>query len=195
MARKKMQSAVLLCVVAVVGGVSAMSVTPFGHVSKGLCPNITNKEDFDPVPYLGRWYEMERFFMIWENHMDCVNAIYNDLGEGEVEVHNTARTQGGAFTDIIGSAEVTEPGVLLVHFPGHVAAKYHVLDTDYETFTAVYNCVQEANLKFEYAWILSRSMTMDEATLETARQVFISNNIDINFFSTTYQGDDCPYLP
>ncbi|XP_063586423.1 apolipoprotein D-like isoform X2 [Penaeus indicus] len=87
-------------------------------VTLGKCPNITNKADFDAVPYLGRWYEQERYDIVFQSGMDCVNAIYSDMGNGYVEVHNTARTSYGDFTDIVGQAHVVEPGVLLVEFGG-----------------------------------------------------------------------------
>ncbi|XP_064082823.1 apolipoprotein D-like [Macrobrachium nipponense] len=174
---------------------SAAQAKPFvvGHVSEGLCPNITEKYDFDPVPYLGRWYEIERFEMIFESQMDCVNAIYSDLGEGYVEVHNSARKKDGTPTDIIGKAHAIAPGVLLVEFAGHIPAEYHILDTDYENFSSVYNCIQEGILRFQFAWVLSRTMTLDEAIYTHAKQVFADNDIDVTIFQTTYQGDDCPY--
>lgn len=31
--------------------------------------------------YLGSWYEIERFDIIWQLGMDCVEAIYTDIGK------------------------------------------------------------------------------------------------------------------
>ncbi|MPD05628.1 hypothetical protein E2C01_101380 [Portunus trituberculatus] len=58
-----------------------------------------------------------------------------------------ARTAEGEFYDIIGTATVLEPGVLLVVFNDGIPAEYHVLDTDYTNFTAVYNCEQLGELR------------------------------------------------
>ncbi|XP_045129421.1 apolipoprotein D-like isoform X1 [Portunus trituberculatus] len=185
---------VSVLLVAAVAVSEARSGTHFRYVTEGECPTITNKQDFDPVPYLGKWYEIERFNIIFQKGMDCVQAIYSDLGDGVVEVHNVARKADGNFTDIVGTAVVLEPGVLYVTFSGYIPAEYHVLDTDYESFSAVYNCLQLGPERFEYAWILSRSQTLEQETYDHARQVFANNGIDITAFHSTYQGDDCPYL-
>ncbi|KAG0716249.1 Apolipoprotein D [Chionoecetes opilio] len=165
------------------------------HSSLGHCPNITNKQDLEIGPYLGYWFELERFNIIFEFGMDCVHAIYTDLGEGVVEVHNIARTLLGTPSEIIGTAVVKEPGVLTVEFSGYIPAEYHVLDTDYTTFSAVYNCVQIGPERFQYAWILARSPSLDQDTYDHARAVFESNGIDLSLFHSTYQGDDCPGNP
>jgi len=165
------------------------------HVTEGTCPTFSNKEDFDAVPYLGKWYEIERFDIIFQRGMDCVEAIYSDLGGGEVEVHNVARTEAGEFTDIVGTAIVLKPGVLYVTFAGYIPAEYHILDTDYTTFSSVYNCLQVGPERFEYAWILSRSPVLEQETYDHARQVFADNGIDLNLFHSTYQGEDCTYEP
>ncbi|XP_071518894.1 apolipoprotein D-like [Panulirus ornatus] len=184
---------VVVMLLVVTAGVGQASRPHTRYFSLGNCPNITEKYDFDPVPYLGRWYEQERFDVVFQAGMDCVNAIYSDLGDGYVEVHNTARTASGKYTDIVGKAHVIAPGVLLVEFHGHIPGEYHVLDTDYESFSAVYNCIQAGEYHFQYAWILSRTMTLDQTTLDYAHQVFLANGIDISLMHATYQGDDCPY--
>lgn len=184
---------ILLAAVVAVGQTMAAKGLIARDVSVGICPTFSNKEDLDPVPYLGPWYEIERFELAPEKDMDCVKAVYSDLGDGLVEVHNMARSNG-FFTEIYGTATVIEPGVLLVEFPGSVPSEYHVLDTDYTTFSAVYNCEQVEEMRFQYAWILSRTPTMDQETYDYARQVFVDNGIDVTIFQPTYQGDDCPYV-
>nr|AYU71034.1 crustacyanin-C1 [Eriocheir sinensis] len=193
-----MKFLIVSVLLAVVAGLSNAGTVQrlgmFRDSSLGSCPNITNKEDLEVVPYLGAWYEIERFDIIWQLGMDCVEAIYSDIGGGWVEVHNVARKPSGEFTEIIGNATVIAPGVLYVIFAGHVPAEYHVLDTDYTTFSSVYNCFETGPERFQYAWILSRTTTLDDATYDRARQAFADNNIDLSLFHPTYQGDDCPYL-
>merc|ERR1719244_1257674 len=165
------------------------------HQSPGKCPTDSPKEDFDAVPYLGGWYETQRFSLIWEGAEDCVQAIYADKGDGYVEVHNVARKVNGDRDEIIDQAHVIRPGVLLVEFFGYIPAEYHILDTDYENFSAVYNCVQlPLNQKLEYAWILSREPVLEQQYVDQALQIFSDNGIDLSPFSETHQGDDCPYL-
>ena len=49
-------------------------------------------------------------------------------------------------------------------------------------------------LQYQFAWILSRTQTIeDKAVYERAIQAFHNNNIDISGFSMTHQGSDCVY--
>ncbi|KAK8406779.1 hypothetical protein O3P69_007376 [Scylla paramamosain] len=188
-----MKAAITSLLLAVVVALSDARMDALRHVSTGKCPSITNKQDLEVVPYLGTWYEIERFEARFEEGMDCVHVQYSDLGEGVVEVHNMARTAEGEFADIVGTATVLEPGVLLVVFPDGIPAEYHVLDTDYTNFSAVYNCEQLGELRYEFAWILARHTTLDQDIYDHARKVFQDNGIDVSHFQSTHQGEDCPY--
>lgn len=192
MMKTTITSLLVLAVVAL-SEVKAGRLGMLRDISAGECPTITNKQDLDPVPYLGTWYEIERFNFLTEEGTDCVQAIYSDLGDGVLEVHNRARTSSGEVEEAYGTAVVLEPGVLLVDF-GNTPAEYHVLDTDYTTFSAVYNCVQLEEMRFQYAWILSRNPTLQPEIYDHARQVFEDNGIDVSLFHSTYQGNDCPYI-
>lgn len=166
---------------------------PSGIVSVGECPSITPKEDFDPAAYLGAWYEIERFNMIFEEGMDCTQSVYSDLGDGVMEVHNVGRISQGPFT-AVGTVTVEEPGALLVAYEGYIPETFYVLDTDYTTFSAVYKCEQMGELRSQYAWIVSRALTLNQATLSHVHQVFASNGVDVRLFQPTHQGRECPYL-
>ncbi|XP_068207715.1 apolipoprotein D-like [Palaemon carinicauda] len=170
------------------------STTALGHIDVGVCPDIVDKYDFDPVPYLGRWYEAQRFHIVYEIGQDCVNTIYDDLGDGYIGVHNMGRSTSGNLTDISGKAHLIAPGVLSVEFLGYPAGDYHVLGTDYENFSCVYDCGQDGPLRTQHAWLLTRAKIPDEATFEIANEVFARNGIDVSLFHRTHQGDDCPYV-
>ena len=74
----------------------------------------------------------------------------------------------GSFDEICGCAALSEaPGELCVNFaPGSVngcadaepdcKSNYLVLETDYVSYTVIYNCVQILELREETAWILTR---------------------------------------
>lgn len=72
---------------------------------------------------------------------------------------------------------------------------YFVLDTDYVTYTAVYDCVNVGAFKLEYAWLMSRTNTLTAEQLATARAAYTQFGIDISTFEATYQSDSCVYLP
>ena len=50
-------------------------------------------------------------------------------------------------------------------FSAPVYGDYWVVDTDYENYTLIYSCSSLIGLaKVEFAWILSRERTLDDAT-------------------------------
>ncbi|XP_045129565.1 apolipoprotein D-like isoform X2 [Portunus trituberculatus] len=161
----------------------------------GECPTVTTKQDFDMLSYLGSWFEIERFDALFEEGMDCVQIVYSDLGDGVFQTHNLARTVEGELTEILGTVIVLEPGVLLVESDSGVPFLHYILDTDYESFAALYNCKQFGEQRYQYAWITSRATTLDEATHDHVRKVFQDNGIDVSLFQFTYQGPDCPHTP
>lgn len=164
-------------------------------VSTGLCPEFQNVETFDIPPYLGRWYEMQRFFASFEADMTCVTADYAGISDTQIRVTNTANVNG-SVTQLVGVGTATgTPGQLIVQFPGSPAGGYNVLATDYTTYSCVYSCSQIGSLRDEFAWLLSRTPSVDNDTLAMAEQVFTDNGIDVSDFLVTYQGDDCIYVP
>ncbi|KAL7646889.1 UNVERIFIED_CONTAM: hypothetical protein RMT77_002146 [Armadillidium vulgare] len=166
------------------------------EIRNGTCANVTPYADLEVAPYLGLWYEERRMYMIWETEQDCNTAIYSDLGNGTVEVHNTGRNAAGEYKDIYGQAVVSAPGTLSVTFPGHSqTAAYIVLYTDYETYSCVFSCDQvTADSQDVFAWILARNVPLSQDTIDAALAVFESNGVDTSLFQEqTYQGDDCPY--
>lgn len=78
---------------------------------------------------------------------------------------------------------------------GAGGADYYVLDTDYVTYAAVYNCFSIGEFKVEYAWILARANSLSPEELTFARNVFIANGVDISTFEPTYQDSKCVYFP
>jgi hypothetical protein len=50
----------------------------------------------------------------------------------------------------------------------NVSANYNVIDTDYLTYTLVYQCAmnKDGKEKEEVAWILSRTRTLDQSLID-----------------------------
>ena len=72
---------------------------------------------------------------------------------------------------------------------------YYVLDTDYTTYTAVYDCATIGAFTFEYAWLMGRNSSLTQQQLATARAAYTKFGINTNTFTTTVQGPDCVYIP
>ncbi|KAI9555524.1 hypothetical protein GHT06_018039 [Daphnia sinensis] len=168
--------------------------------SRGACPPFTSKPDFNYLQYAGVWFEIEKIPVSFEEGMTCIRAIYDEIAPNVISVVNTAVLADGNLTDIYGTAyqpyPETEPGHLIVSFNARAGgADYYVLDTDYVTYAAVYNCFNIGEFKVEYAWILARANSLSPEELTFARNVFISNGVDTSTFEPTYQDSKCLYFP
>lgn len=186
--------------VVLLAGVMACINAAVVRNSRGACPPFTSKPDFDYLQYAGVWFEIEKIPVNFEEGMTCIRAIYDEIAPNVISVLNTAVLADGNLTDIYGSAyqpyPETEPGHLIVSFNARAGgADYYVLDTDYVTYAAVYNCVGIGEFKVEYAWILARANSLSPEELTFARNVFIANGVDISTFEPTYQDSKCVYFP
>lgn len=123
----------------------------------------------DPVPqpakpvdlelYLGRWYELARYDMVFERGCEGVTADYSLRPDGKVRVLNTCRkgAPDGPVKTAEGRAKVvagSEGAKLKVSFFGPFWADYWVLDRADDYSWAI---VGEPSRK--YLWILSRNAT------------------------------------
>ena len=75
--------------------------------------------------YAGKWYEIAKYPVVFENGCVDVTAEYTVLQDGTVRVVNTCGSTDGGSRDIVGSASVTDPSTnakLSVSFFGPVGA-------------------------------------------------------------------------
>ncbi|CAG0891654.1 unnamed protein product [Darwinula stevensoni] len=168
------------------------------QASRKGCPEVTTKPDFVVPPYLGDWYDIQSFPSFFQTGLSCVRARYGSIENGNaVSVYNVGMRNNGSLDEIRGRAYQpdpnNEPGRLRVDFPGSPTGTYLVLDTDYETFSAVYSCQAIGDRALEFAWILSREKTMSDELLHAVLDIFAGFGIDLGRFTTTHQGRDCVY--
>ncbi|RVE50648.1 hypothetical protein evm_004680 [Chilo suppressalis] len=86
----------------------------------GGCPKVQVVNDFQAPRYLGKWYEAEKYFFVFELGGKCVTATYTDLGNGTIGVYNSNfNTITNSQSDIQGTATLADPSVakLEVRFP------------------------------------------------------------------------------
>ncbi|XP_041975231.1 apolipoprotein D-like [Aricia agestis] len=183
------QIAVFLCGLAVCG---AQMVFP------GSCPDVTAMTDFNLERYLGKWYENEKYFAVFELGGRCITATYSLRDNGVV---NVANKQISSFTgmksEIIGEATQvsrSDEAKLSVRFPSlpvAIDAPYWVVDTDYDNYALVWGCLDLGFLHARNAWILTRERNPPLSTLENAYAAAERNNINKSYFLRTDQ-KNCP---
>ena len=72
-----------------------------------------------------------------------------------------------------------------------VRAPYWIVDTDYDNYSLVWSCTDIVVLNFDFAWILSRKPTLDDATVEKLKQKLASFGVKTDGFMNTDQ-TNCP---
>lgn len=133
----------------------------------GLFPPLATAQNFDVSRYTGVWYEIAKYPVVFENGCEGVTAEYTLRDDGSVRVFNTCRNPDGSVKSTIdGTAQVLnadEPAKLSVSFSvAPFGAPYWVLEVgeNYE-----YAVVGEPSRNT--FWILSRTPTLDDATLQS----------------------------
>jgi len=144
--------------------------------------------------------EFEAFFAPPDS--TCNTANYDLDDDGNVQVWNTqVLGDGQTFDEVCALATEAQDAngegrFDVVFYDTPTSASYIVLDTDYATYTAIYSCDEALGQIVELAWILTRDQFPDPSVVETARQAYIDNGLDVDRFVVKAQtiGDaDCIY--
>ena len=149
-------------------------------------------DQLDLDRYAGRWHEIAHLPMFFQrNCASDTTATYTRKPDGTIEVDNACRKQDGDMQRSIGAARPVpgRPGALKVRFapkwldwlPG-VWADYWVIDLDPQDRWAVVGGPSK-----KYLWILSRSPTMDKATLDGIKDRATKRGYDVTKLVTTAQ--------
>ncbi|XP_063548914.1 uncharacterized protein LOC134756051 [Cydia strobilella] len=164
----------------------------------GTCPDVGVMADFNPSRYLGKWYEAERYFAVFQLGGRCVTADYNERDNGVIGVVNKQLSSlTGIMSEIQGEAHQvsrSDEGKLSVRFPSlpfAFSAPYWVVDSDYDNYAIVWGCNDFGVFHTRNAWILTRSRNPELSVLEKAYTVLDKNNISRAYFIRTDQ-KNCP---
>ena len=139
---------------------------------------ISSKAFFEPDRYVGLWHEVARFPVPFQKNCARATAEYGVQDDGNLSVLNICRNvDGSERSRIIGSAEITGPGRLVVRFDGlpFVAADYWVLWVDEGYRTAVVGAPNGTS-----GWILNRDPEIPPDRLRAARDILEFNGYDIS---------------
>ncbi|XP_033764332.1 apolipoprotein D-like isoform X2 [Pecten maximus] len=186
-----MRSPLVLVVLALVADVSLGQV--FG---KGKCPTVSVQQSFDIQKYIGNWYEIQRFYVGFEDNTKCTEANYQLKEDGHIRVDNKCISlkDDGKVIEAIGDGYVpdkTQPAKLEVKFAeGAPYGNYWILDTDNANYTLIYSCKDVLGLTHvEFCWILSRERTLASETKEKLYQKLSGFGVKTDNFLTTEQTD------
>ena len=120
----------------------------------GRCPEVQYIEDFDPIAYTGKWYEVYRDKnMCHTKYADCVTKEFNTNENGNTDLYFRGfyNWHGwGRYFGVNGELSECETGssdtyTCLASMGHHGKHKYtkrpiNVLATDYENYDIYYEC-------------------------------------------------------
>ncbi|MDR0258315.1 MAG: lipocalin family protein [Comamonas sp.] len=139
--------------------------------------NVRPVQDFDAEQYMGHWYELARIDYVFERGLTSCTADYCLQDDGTVQVTNRGfdpeRGQWKSATAVAKLLSGPEVGSLKVSFFRPLYAGYHVVYVDHDAGHAV--VVGDAA---KYAWILSRTPSIDEAAYTRLVAIAASNGVD-----------------
>lgn len=139
--------------------------TGCGITPDGSSAPLATVENVDIAKYMGKWYEIAKYPVPFENGCYGVTAEYSLKDDGTVRVFNTCRTKDGALGKTIeGFAEVADPSTnakLMVYFFGPFGAPYWIIELGDNYEYAVVGDPTRSTL-----WILSRTPKLDDTTYQ-----------------------------
>ena len=139
--------------------------------------------ELDPARYAGRWYEIARFPVRFQEGCTATTATYGLRADGTLAVTNRCRmgTPDGPQRQISGSARVVDGGRLSVRLGWvPVWAPYWVLWVDRDYATAVVGVPSG-----RAGWILARSPEIPPDRLRAARAALQSAGYDLSRLEMT----------
>ncbi|GIT89910.1 hypothetical protein JANAI62_06060 [Jannaschia pagri] len=156
-------------------GCSTAVVAPLLPSYRDQTVTIASKADFDPARYAGRWYEVARFPVPFQEGCASAVAEYSVPEGGTLRLRNICLDgEGAALRQITGTAQVNGPGRLEVRLTGvPLVAPYWVLWTDTGYRTAV---VGQPDGRA--GWILNRDPVIPADRLRAALTVLQFNGYD-----------------
>ena len=148
---------------------------------------LTTADRVELARYQGKWFEIGRLPLIWENKCASnVVASYALLADGNIDVLNSCRKANGEVTSSHGvarrSAQDVSGAKLKVTFFWPFAGDYWILRLDPSYQWALVGAPSR-----KYLWILSRTPTLDQTIVERLLKEARDAGFDVTRFQKTKQ--------
>ncbi|CAG0904404.1 unnamed protein product [Darwinula stevensoni] len=154
----------------------------------------------DVTPFLGTWYEIERFYADYEANGKCTKVEYSTTPDGRIALISTAlhaRTGRPLVSYGVGSFDYSDLSRMSVRLsptpssPEPEEFPYLVLDTDYESYAVLFSCSSLCRGQYhtETAWILGRAAAISRGTLGQIYSRLRGIGIDPKRFLAVDQSD------
>ncbi|ROT83844.1 crustacyanin subunit A [Penaeus vannamei] len=164
--------------------VSADGIPDF--VVPGKCAKVANQDKFDLRKYSGRWYQTQIIDNAYQPFTRCIhsNYDYSDSDYG-FKVTTAGFSPSNEYLRMQGKIYPTKdfPAAhMLIDFPTVFAAPYEVIETDYDSYSCVYSCIEMSGYKAEFGFVFSRTPQTSGPANDKCASVFRKNGVDFSSF-------------
>ncbi|XP_013889590.1 apolipoprotein Da, duplicate 1 [Austrofundulus limnaeus] len=158
----------------------------------GPCSEPEVQTGFSLQQFMGRWFEIAKLPAQFEKGR-CIETNFTFRTDTSIRVVSSEILKG-EVRKIEGTGIVVDPknpaklGISYSYVLPY--SPYWILSTDYVNFALVYSCTDVLRLfHVDFAWILGRTRSLPDSTIERALNVFAYNNIDVTRMTPSRQQD------
>lgn len=125
--------------------------------------NTSTIDNLDLKRYMGRWYELARYDHSFERNMEHCEAYYTLEPDGKIGVRNSG------IDSRTGVLKITDGKAKLGKYPGQLRVSFFLFfysDYNIMALGENYDWALVGSKSPKYLWILSRTPSLPEETLE-----------------------------
>jgi len=142
--------------------------------------------------YLGKWYEIATFEILFQTDCTGSTATYGLNDDGTISVTNECflQTLDGEYKVDTAVAEIVDAesnAKLSVQFPGAPKAPYWIIELDGQDGEGEYEWAVVGSSLPIFLWILSRTPEMPQERLDAIRERLLERGYDLKELSYTVQ--------
>nr|XP_029724090.1 apolipoprotein D-like [Aedes albopictus] len=159
-------------------------------ISLGKCPHFPVTPNFKAGPFLGLWYEQEKYPNLFEIGGKCNTVEYSKKIDGTLSIMNRHESKiTGVETGVRGYGKQMFPGSMHVRFPQPWKndAPYYIIGTDYFHYAVVVTCSEFGLLNGKIVWILTRDRYPRQVYMNRAYLDIEHANLSLAFLKKTDQ--------
>ncbi|KAK7086096.1 Crustacyanin-A2 subunit [Halocaridina rubra] len=175
--------------------VSAETLPDF--LAAGKCANVPIQDKFDLRRYHGRWYQTEIIDNPYQPYTKCINSFYDYNDDAfSFKVNTAGFSDSDEHLKLTGDIYPTKEFAaahMLIDFPSVLGVPYQIIETDYDTYSCVYSCIDWGDYKTEFGFVFSRTPQNGGPATDRCKAVFKRNNIDFSKFVTVPHTAECVY--
>ncbi|KAK0179072.1 hypothetical protein PV327_007897 [Microctonus hyperodae] len=163
----------------------------------GPCRIIEPMKNFEINNFMGTWYGIKGYPIIYETHEKCNSVNFTRIDNNEVLIERSSidLISGAVIRSGAVATLTNNPAVAKLSSPFLKFIKPHTelitLDTDYKNFAIQHMCQSIGVISLMYIWILSRDRKLDHQSEE-----YVNNYLYQQVIPTlplwNVDQDDCP---